>query len=63
MPCVSPLYFYTREQETSMGEIPRHAKRTSTPPLHDSGTYSAHFIYTHTHIFWFVQNIVSNMIN
>jgi len=44
-----------------MGEIPRHAKHTSTTPLHDLGTYSAHF--KHTHISWFMQNIFSDMIN
>ena len=42
-----------------MGEIPRHAKHTSTTPLHNSGTHSAHFTL---HISWIMQNIVSNMI-
>ena len=46
MSCVSLLYFYTRKQKTSMGEIPQHAKHTSTTPLHDSGTHSAHLPYT-----------------
>ena len=44
-----------------MGEIPRHAKHTSITPLHNLGTYSAHFTL-HIHIFWIMQNIVSNMI-
>jgi len=61
MSCVSLLYFYVRKQKTSMGEIHRHAKHTSTTRLHDSGTYSAHF--THTYISWIMQNIVSDMIN
>ena len=42
-----------------MGEISQHVERTSTTPLHDSGTYSACFIYIHTNTSWFVQNIVS----
>jgi hypothetical protein len=54
MPRVSPLYFYARKQETSMGESPRHGKSTSIAPLHDSGTYSARFIYIYTNTYWAV---------
>jgi len=45
--CVSLLYFCARKQKTSMGEIPRHGKHTSTTPLHDSGTHSTHFTHTY----------------
>jgi len=61
MSCVSLLYFLCKKAENKYGGDPSTCQHTSTTPLHDSGTYSAHVI--HAHISWFMQNIVSDMIN
>ena len=61
MSCMFQLYFLCKKAENKYGGDPSNAKHTSTTPLHDSRTYSAHF--KHTHISWFMQNIFSDMIN
>jgi hypothetical protein len=49
MSCVSLLYF-CKKAENKYGGDPSTCKHTSTTPLHDSGTHSAHLPYTYTHI-------------